>query len=112
MKSVRQLARTLAPHARIGRLAAYMNDLPATRLVTVGAIAAELGEEADWISQTLRGWVESGWVDRQPVEFGFYGYRATSAMPSVGDLEDVDEAQLWATVLSAAITLDRVARRA
>lgn len=112
MKSVRHLARTLAPHARIGRLAEYLNNMPSGRVATVGTIAAELGEEADWIGTTLRNWCETGWVIREPVEFGMFGYKAGQTMPIVGDLEDMDEAALWATVLSAAITLDRVARRA
>ena len=111
MKTVRHLARTLAPHARIGRLACYMNDLPVGRVATTGTIAAEIGDEADWINNTLRGWLDNGWVERTPVEFGFYGYKPTQTMPVVGDLEDMDESALWAVILSAAITLDRVARR-
>ena len=110
MRSVRVLARSLAPHARLGRLAAYMLDLPAKRLVTPGTIAAELGEDADWVMGRLRDWLDAGWVIREPSDSGMSGYRATEHFPVVTDT-DQPEAALWAAVLSAAITLDRIARQ-
>jgi hypothetical protein len=111
LRSIKYLARTLAPHARVGKVLKFFGDLPVGRVATGANIAAELGEDANWLYKQLDGWHDIGWLEREPTDFGTYGYRATPRLPPVDYLEEPTETTLWATALSAAITLDRMGRR-